>query len=569
MKKIVSLLLCFLIVLGVIPVISLPTAKAAGTKLVAITFDDGPGAYTNTLLDGLKSRGAKATFFLVGNRIGGNTATIKRMLSEGHQIGNHSYSHPDLNSLSAAGVNTELTRTRNLLVGIGGERTYALRPPYGNHNSNVRSYANGPVILWSVDTLDWKSRNANSVYNKIMNETTDGSIVLLHDIYSTSVEGALRAIDSLQEKGYECVTINELFRRRAVTLENGKVYTAAYNKGITLPAADAPKAPTYKTGDVFGGKTVTLSCATKDAQIYYTLDGSKPTDKSIRYSKAFTIESTKRLRAVAYKDGYGGAELDKTITLTKSSAPTITYADGVATLRAVSGTLLYYTTDKTLPTNKSTKYTGPVTVGKRLNVRVSSVGKEDRMISYTFTKYGDILTDVPANAWYYGAVGEAMHRGIMNGVGDMEFAPEGEVTRAMFVTALHRMSPDFETKYPAADFTDVKKGKWYSSAVAWAQSEGIVKGMSQTQYCPDEKITREQMCVMLGRYLKRYEYQLPQTERTAFADGQEIASWAKKDVTALYEMGLINGMGDDKFCPKNHATRAQCAKLLIDLDTKV
>lgn len=569
MKKTVSFLLCLLMVMTLLPAFATQKAEAASTKLVAITFDDGPGAYTERLLDGLKARGAKATFFVVGSMASGRMDTVKRMVKEGHQIGNHTYSHANLNTLSGAGVRTELTRARNLLVQAGGEQTYLLRPPYGNHNSTVRANADAPLILWSVDTLDWQSRNANTVYHKIINETKDGSIVLLHDIYSTSVEAALRAIDTLQASGYECVTVSELFRRRAVPLEKGQVYSCAYNKGITLPGVEPPVAPTYKTSNVFGGKQVTLSCATKNTTIYYTLDGSKPTDKSKKYAGTFRLTATTRLRAVAYNEGGRGKELDKTVTLEKSPAPGITLKNSTATLTPAAGTLLYYTTDKSQPTDQSKKYTAPVKVSKRLNVRVSSSGKADRIICYTFTKYGAILTDVPADAWYYDAVGEAMERGIMKGVGNMEFAPAGTVTRAMFVTALHRLSPDYKTKYPTATFQDVPAGTWYSKAVAWAQSKGIVKGMTDTEYQPDSEITREQMCAILNRYLKVYGYQLSTVQRPAFTDAADIAAWAKKDVTALYHMNLINGMGDDTFCPKAHATRAQCAKLLVDLDIKL
>ncbi len=568
-QKVIAVLMCCVLAVGLIPVMAAPATQATSGKLVAITFDDGPGAYTEQLLDGLAARGAKATFFLVGNRISSRLSTVQRMVREGHQIGNHSYSHPDLTTLSSASVSTELTRTRQLLVQAGGSQTYALRPPYGSHNATVRSNAGGPVILWSVDTLDWQSRNANAVYNKIINETRDGSIVLLHDIYSTSVQGALRGIDTLKQQGYEFVTVNELLRRRGITPQNGQVYTCAYNKGINLPAADAAKAPTYTTKNVFGGKQITLSCATQGATIYYTTDGSAPDESSTRYRGAFVLGQTARLRAVAYTAAGRGAELDVTLTLSKSPAPTASYANGMITLTAAKGTVLYYTTDTTVPTDKSACYKSPVKVNKRLNVLVTASGMADRIVNYTVTKYGDLLTDVPAGAWYYEAVGEAMHRGIMKGTGKQLFDPEGQVTRAMFVTALYRMSPDADNTFAAPTFTDVPKNTWYTDAVAWAQAKGIVKGMTKTQYQPDGDITREQMCAILHRYMKVYGHTLPRTKRPAFKDAADIAGWAKKDVSAMYEMGLINGMGGGVFAPAAGATRAQCAKLLVDLTLKI
>ncbi|MBQ6947777.1 MAG: polysaccharide deacetylase family protein [Clostridia bacterium] len=568
MKKFICFLLCFLMVIGILPALPQPTAAATTPKLVAITFDDGPGAYTNRLLDGLKARGAKATFFMVGSMMSSKMSTVRRMVQEGHQIGNHTWSHPDLKTLSYDGVNTELTRTRSLLQQAGGNRTYALRPPYGNYNGNVRTLAQGPVILWSVDTLDWQSRNANTVYNKIINQTTDGSIVLLHDIYSTSVDAALRAIDTLQARGYECVTVEELFRRRAVPLENGKVYFSAYNKGITLPAVEPPAAPTYQTTNVFGGKKVTLKCATADSVIYYTLNGSQPNDKSKKYTGAFTVNASSRLRAVAYNAGGAGKELNVEIKLATSEAPAITYEAGVATLKPAAGTLVYYTTDKTTPTDQSKKYTAPLTVGKRLNVRVSSSGKADRLINYTFTKYGAILTDTPAEAWYFKAVGEALHRGIMVGTDKTTFAPDVTMTRAMFVTALYRISPEFGGDFAPTTFTDVPKKAWYAEAVAWAQSKGIVAGMSENSYQPNGQITREQMCAILNRYLTVYGYKFDSVREITFTDDASISRWAKADVYALYEIGLISGMGHDTFEPLQQATRAQCAQLLVTLDQK-
>lgn len=567
MKKVISILMITLLLVGCVAQISF--AEAATTKLVAITFDDGPSGYTPTLLDGLKARGAKATFFCVADMINARPSVVKRAVAEGHQIANHTSTHPDLTTLSAAGIRAELNRCHSALVQAGGEQTYALRPPYGSYNSTVRSVTSGPIILWSVDTLDWKYRNADTVYNNIISKTTDGSIILLHDLYSSSVQGALRAIDTLQARGYEFVTVNELFRRRGITLQRGQVYTSAYNKGITLPAADAPKAPTLTTKNVLGGKQVTLSCATKNTTIYYTTDGSEPSEHSKKYTGAFTIKKSARIRAVAYNQGVKGEALNQWVTLEKSPAPIARFADGKITLTPASGTLIYYTTDSTDPTDKSPRYSGPVKVGKRLNIRVTSSGKEDRILHYTITQYGHILTDVPAGAWYYNAVGEAIERGIMKGVGEMEFAPEEKVTRAMFVTALHRMSPDYKTHYASSTFIDVSAGKWYSKAVAWAQKEGIVKGMTHTEFAPELQISREQMCVMLHRYLKAYGYQLEKTARPDFKDKKDISSWAKKDVYALYEMGLIDGMGNNNFCPKQHATRAQCAKLLVALDQRV
>ena len=568
MKRKVAALLLAVLLIGMITIVPRGQASAATSKLVAITFDDGPGAYTERLLDGLKARGAKATFFMVGNLIGNRMDTVKRMVREGHQIGNHTYSHPNLNTLSSASVRSELNRTRNLLAQAGGNQTYALRPPYGNHNATVRTAAGGPIILWSVDTLDWKTRNADAVYNSIIRNTRDGSIVLLHDIYSTSVSGALRAIDTLKAKGYEFVTVNELFRRRAVKLENGKVYSCAYNKGITLPAVQPPVAPTCAVEAVYGGQKISLKCATADSKIYYTLDGSTPSEKSAKYTAPLILQKNVKLRAIAYNAGGKSGVLQKNITLYKCPAPTISLKQGKAHLTPAAGTILYYTVNGSAPTAGSAKYTAPVAVNNRLNVLVRAPGKLDRQIQYSFTKYGAILTDTPADAWYFSAVGEAMHSGLLVGMGDMSFAPETPMTRAMFVTALYRMTPNADGSGKCT-FTDVPAKSWYAVAVRWAQRSGIVSGMTPETFAPDREITREQMCAILNRYLDVYSLQLKSIRETTFADDAEISRWAKADVYALYEVGLINGMGHNTFAPKDKATRAQCARLLVTLDNAV
>ena len=209
-------------------------------KLVALTFDDGPGRYTSELLDGLSCRGVKATFFTVGENIEQFPEIILRMFAEGHQIGIHSYSHKRLAGAAESTVKNELEDVRILLKKITGGQDFYLRPPYGAYDRQVRRLAETPLILWSVDTLDWKYRNADTVYQNIMKDVGDGDIILLHDIYSTSVAAALRAVDALLTQGYEFVTVRELLLRRGITPENGEVYRNAYFKGVEKYPTDTP-----------------------------------------------------------------------------------------------------------------------------------------------------------------------------------------------------------------------------------------------------------------------------------------------------------------------------------------
>ena len=233
-NRILSIFLsCLLILSLAVPALAEQNPDC-GAKLIAITFDDGPGIYTDRLLDGLADRNAKATFFVAGYRAVEYPEVLQRIVDEGHQLANHTYNHKNLNTLSAEGVQKEVKSTRDLLVEVGGEQTYFIRPPYGNANSTVQANAGAPLIIWSVDPVDWDNFNADTVCNNIVKGSFDGGIILVHDIYKTSVNGALAAIDILQARGYEFVTVEELLLRRGVTPENGKLYYMAKNQGVNL-----------------------------------------------------------------------------------------------------------------------------------------------------------------------------------------------------------------------------------------------------------------------------------------------------------------------------------------------
>ena len=192
-------------------------------KYVALTFDDGPKAdTTGRLLDGLLERGAAATFFVVGQQIPGNEALLRRMKAEGHQIGNHTWSHQRLDGVLPDAAAQEVTRTEAALEALLGGGEYWLRPPYGQ----VAEGANFgvPMVKWSVDPRDWESRNTEKVTRAILDSVEPGSIILLHDIYPTSVEAALRVVDKLQEEGYWFVTVEELLWLNGVTPEAGRMY---------------------------------------------------------------------------------------------------------------------------------------------------------------------------------------------------------------------------------------------------------------------------------------------------------------------------------------------------------
>lgn len=295
MKKVTAISLCFILIVSLFAFVP-PAMAARDTKLVAITFDDGPSKYTEQLLDGLEVRGAKATFFMVGSNVGRFPETIQRMKVEGHQLATHTMSHANLAKLNTAAVQKEVFGVEDKLDAIVGKGEYYLRPPYGSYNATVKNAVNTPIIYWSVDTEDWKYRNAANVARVIVNSTHDGDIILLHDLYKTSVDGALMAIDTLQSQGYVFVTVEQLLRRRGITPENGTVYFDAPNKGINLPAVVSPVIATRTT--VLGTKIV-IGKFDRSNVVHFTKNGDAPNDKCDIYQTSYYIDKPQSIKAIA------------------------------------------------------------------------------------------------------------------------------------------------------------------------------------------------------------------------------------------------------------------------------
>ena len=194
-------------------------------KYVALTFDDGPSPRcTPQLLDGLKERGVRATFFVVGCQVVKDPDIVIRMAAEGHQVGNHSYDHKELDKLSCGEAAEDMQRNNDLLCQLLGEGDYWVRPPYGLLSQEEMAALTVPIINWSVDTEDWKSKDAEKILDIIYRDAGDGDIILLHDRYLNSVDAALRAVDHLQQQGYRFVTVAELLALKGVEPEGGEVY---------------------------------------------------------------------------------------------------------------------------------------------------------------------------------------------------------------------------------------------------------------------------------------------------------------------------------------------------------
>ena len=199
-------------------------SKFEGKKLLAFTFDDGPSdAPTNKLLDNLDKYDARVTFFVLGSRVNTYQNSLKRAYEMGNLIGSHTYSHLNLFKLGDYDIMKEINNTSDAIESIIGIRPDKLRAPYGNTNEHIREISNMYSILWDIDTEDWKYKDAEKIKDNIVSHAHDGAIILLHDIYMTSVEGTLLAMEELKDE-YAFVTIDEMIVLKGVTLDKNKSY---------------------------------------------------------------------------------------------------------------------------------------------------------------------------------------------------------------------------------------------------------------------------------------------------------------------------------------------------------
>lgn len=414
-KKLIPALLISALLLSFCAPVLAADSTDCGAKLLAITFDDGPGPYTATLLDGLAARGAKATFFVAGYRACDYPETLKRIVNEGHQLANHTYNHADLSGLSTEKIQQEASSTQKYITAAGGSEKAYIRPPYGSVNSKVKGALDVPLIIWSVDPVDWQVLNAVTVSNNIVKGSYDGAIILVHDIYKSSVNGALDAIDRLQASGYEFVTVEELLLRRGVTPTGGTTYYDAKNKGVNL-SADQIRPEFY--------------------------DESKLTEH-----------------------------------------------------------------------------------------------------------------------WGYEAMKEAIDAGYLELGENGEWFPNKFVSRGEFVSALAKFC-GVKRSYPVKSllYTDVTDSD-LSAYCAWAYDAGLMNGVGNNSFRPENTLTREQMATVIARYIISRGKQIPAHCNPPYTDVASISDWAIDGVALCTEMGILNG-SNGKFLPQGNLTRAQTAAIL-------
>lgn len=193
--------------------------------MVALTFDDGPGKRTGELLDALEEYDAHATFFMLGQKVSQYKDEVKKMKEIGCELGNHSYDHTNLTSLGPDGVKKQMNDTNDNLKEAAGSKATLMRPPYGAINDTVKSNVGLPMILWNIDTLDWKTRNVEKTVETIMKNIGDGDIILMHDIHTETVDAAIELLPKLEDAGYQLVTVSELAAAKGKELKNGGKYT--------------------------------------------------------------------------------------------------------------------------------------------------------------------------------------------------------------------------------------------------------------------------------------------------------------------------------------------------------
>ena len=196
-----------------------------GKKLVALTFDDGPSAETTPrLLEILEQKDVRATFFMLGYMARNNPDIVKQVENNWHEVASHTMYHQNLIRIPESASQADIDESNAIFESILGHKPTLTHPPYGNSNSTIRKQIGTPIILWSVDTLDWKNKDVNSIVATTMSQVSDGAIILMHDIHPTSVDAIPTLVDALRNEGYEFATISELTKMHGAILSAGEVY---------------------------------------------------------------------------------------------------------------------------------------------------------------------------------------------------------------------------------------------------------------------------------------------------------------------------------------------------------
>lgn len=203
------------------------TSLDKNKPMLALTFDDGPGEHTDRLLDIFRQYGGHGTFFLIGELIDSRPDTVKRIRDEGHEVGNHTWDHSALTYLTYEDLTAQILKTKGKIKELTNVDCNIVRPPYGDCGDNVKAAGRElgvSFINWSVDTMDWKTKNADAVYNEVIGNAQGGSIILCHDSHETTVDAMEKVIPKLLDMGYQLVTVSTLMSYSDTQLTAGESY---------------------------------------------------------------------------------------------------------------------------------------------------------------------------------------------------------------------------------------------------------------------------------------------------------------------------------------------------------
>ena len=193
-------------------------------KLIALTFDDGPHPKeTNQVLDVLNKYNIKGTFFVAGKHANWYSDPLIRANKEGHEIGNHTFNHPDITHLTNEQLEEEILKCEEILIKLTGKKPTLFRPPYGSYNDTVKTNVPFPLVLWSIDTMDWNTDDPNVVYENAIGNIEDGDVILLHEVHESTIEALPMILEALKEKGYQTVTIEEMYDMQYSKLKRGVI----------------------------------------------------------------------------------------------------------------------------------------------------------------------------------------------------------------------------------------------------------------------------------------------------------------------------------------------------------
>lgn len=439
-----SLLLCALLSIS---------ALANNTKLIALTFDDGPSAtHTPPLLDELAKRNVKVSFFLVGNRVEKFPEIVKRAFDEGHQLGNHTYSHPFLTKLNNSAIKKEISSTSALISDITGQGSFFVRPPYGSLNRSAKQTIGQPLIIWSVDPCNGRM-NVNEYVMKqnLVSAARDGSIIILHDTSRKDVSVALYAIDELLNQGYEFVTLNELFRLRGVTPVAGETYY----------------------------------CVPADSDETYFDEAHLDNHWASDYI-SFVSD-----RGIMQGDGQ---LFEPNAYLTRAMAVTIIWRMAACPSEISSPAVLEDASFKSVPGIVSIKQSS---AQKASNDDLSGIPAQ-------------VFDDVPTDLWFSEAVAWGFNKGCIDGVSEGLFDPYSYVTKEQFYTMLYRFGETAIDKLPsisapASYRDDVRISSWAGNAVRAIREAGFSSENDPEIFRPLDNMTRGEAAELVTWYFNNFK----------------------------------------------------------------